>query len=473
MTIPFPKGYLVFIRRKKPQHVLHTIMKSHFGLELAIICLLISANGVFAMAEMAIVSARKSRLRRRARDGDKRAQIALDLAASPNRFLSTVQFGITLIGILAGAFGGATIARTVSSWVAMAPSLAPHADQIGFGIVVVFITLGSLIFGEILPKRLALAQGERIASALAPMMHRLSVIASPFVGFVGWVIEIALKLLGVKPNADSSVNEEDIRVMVEQGSHAGIFHKAEIELVAGVMRLDETRIHDIMIPIAQVSCLKTTDQAETINQKIKQAGRSYFPLRNAADGQIMGLISLRELWLNFGGKCPSEISLESIASTPLIVPESTHVVKLLEAFKRSVWHAALVADEYGEITGMVSLMDVMEAIAGDFANHDEARLASPHQLSDGEWLVDGLADIDEVARAIEPENPLSVPSGKFHTIGGMLIAVLGRIPNEGDRIPWDDFWLEVVEMDRNRVDKLRIIRSSMCSPSDGQDKDSP
>jgi putative hemolysin len=447
-------------------------MKSHFGLELAIICLLISANGVFAMAEMAIVSARKSRLRRRARDGDKRAQIALDLAASPNRFLSTVQFGITLIGILAGAFGGATIARTVSGWVALAPSLAPHADQIGFGIVVVFITLASLIFGEILPKRLALAQGERIASALAPMMHRLSIIASPFVGFVGWVIEIVLKIMGVKPNADSSVNEEDIRVMVEQGSHAGIFHKAEIELVAGVMRLDETRIVDIMIPVAQMTCLETTDKTEEINKKIKKADRSYFPLRNAADGQILGLISLRELWLNFGGTCSSDIALESIASTPLIVPESTHVVKLLDAFKRSVWHAALVADEYGEITGMVSIMDVMEAIAGDFANHDEAHLASPRQLGDGAWLVDGLADIGEVARSIDPENPLSEPTGKFHTMGGMVIAALGRIPNEGDRIPWDHFWVEVVDMDRNRVDKLRITKGSMSSPSNEQETDS-
>ncbi len=446
-------------------------MKSHFGLELAIICLLISANGVFAMAEMAIVSARKSRLRRRARDGDKRAQTALDLAASPNRFLSTVQFGITLIGILAGAFGGATIARTVSGWVALAPRLAPHADQIGFGIVVVFITLASLIFGEILPKRLALAQGERIASALAPMMHRLSIIASPFVGFVGWIIEMVLKVLGVRPNQDSSVSEEDIRVMVEQGSHAGIFHKAEIELVAGVMRLDETRIVDIMIPVAQMTCLETTDQTEIINQKIKKADRSYFPLRNASDGQILGLISLRELWLNFGGKCPSEISLESIANKPLIVPESTHVVKLLDAFKRSVWHAALVADEYGEITGMVSIMDVMEAIAGDFGNHEENRLASPKQLNDGTWLVDGLADISEVARCIEPDQSLSLPSGKFHTMGGMVIAALGRIPNEGDRIPWDHFWVEVVDMDRNRVDKLRITKGSMSFPLEDQEKD--
>ncbi|MBT5925952.1 MAG: HlyC/CorC family transporter [Verrucomicrobia bacterium] len=448
-------------------------MKSHFGLELAIICLLISANGVFAMAEMAIISARKSRLRRWARDGDKRAQIALDLAASPNRFLSTVQFGITLIGILAGAFGGATIARTVSGWVAMAPALTEHADQIGFGMVVVFITLASLIFGEILPKRLALARGERIASTLAPSMHRLSMIASPFVGFVGWVIELALKILGVRPNADSSVNNEDIRVMVEQGSHAGIFHKAEIELVAGVMRLDETRIVDIMIPVAQMACLDTTDQAEDINVKIEKADRSYFPLRNAADGQILGLISLRELWLNFGGKCPSEISLESIAHTPLIVPESTHVVKLLDAFKRSVWHAALVADEYGEITGMVSIMDVMVAIAGDFANHEGAQLTAPRQLKDGAWLVDGLADMADVARSLDPDNPLSLPTGKYHTMGGMVIAALGRIPNEGDRIPWDNFWVEVVDMDRNRVDKLRISKGSMTSPVPQQETDSP
>ena len=448
-------------------------MKSHFGLELAIICLLISANGVFAMAEMAIISARKSRLRRWAKDGDKRAQTALDLAASPNRFLSTVQFGITLIGILAGAFGGATIARTVSGLVTLAPTLAPHADQIGFGIVVACITLASLIFGEILPKRLALARGERIATTLAPMMNRLSVIASPFVGFVGWVIELALKILGVRSHTDSSVSEEDIRIMVEQGSHAGIFHKAEIELVAGVMRLDETRIVDIMVPVAQMVCLETTDQGEVLNAKISKADRSYFPLRNAGDGRILGLISLRDLWVNFGGKDPSDISLQSIANTPLIVPESTHVVKLLDAFKRSVWHAALVADEYGEVTGMVSIMDVMEAIAGDFGNHTGTRLETPKQLQDGTWLVDGLMDIEDVSRFIEPDNPLSLPPGKYHTMGGMVIAVLGRIPKEGDRIPWDDFWVEVVDMDRNRVYKLRISAGSMTSPPHQAENNSP
>ena len=453
---------------KKLQHGLEDIMNGKFGLELAIICVLILANGLFAMAEMAIVSARKSRLRRWARDGIKGAQTALDLAASPNRFLSTVQFGITLIGILAGAFGGATIATTVSGWVEQSPKLAPYADKIGFGIVVVFITLASLIFGEILPKRLALAQGERIASTLAPMMHGLSILASPFVSFVGWVIEMTLKILGVRTHQDSSVSEEDIRVMVEQGSHAGTFHKAEIELVASVMRLDETRIIDIMLPFAQMVCLDTSDRGQVLNDKIAKSGRSYFPLRDASNGQILGLISLRDLWARYSGAASEEIDLKTLASTPLIVPESTHVVKLLEAFKRSVWHAALVADEYGEITGMVSVLDVMEAIAGDFSHFQEETFKRPRQLPDGAWLADGLTDVEDVVRAISPDRTLPIPPGKYHTLAGMVVSVLGRIPDEGDRIPWEDFWIEVVDMDRNRVDKLRIVKGSVAPSESGE-----
>ncbi len=462
------EGYLISLMTKRLQHGLEDIMNGKFGLELAIICVLILANGLFAMAEMAIVSARKSRLRRWARDGVKGAQTALDLAASPNRFLSTVQFGITLIGILAGAFGGATIATTVSSWVEQSPKLAPHADKIGFGIVVVFITLASLIFGEILPKRLALAQGERIASTLAPMMHGLSIVASPFVSFVGWVIEMTLKILGVRTHQDSSVSEEDIRVMVEQGSHAGTFHKAEIELVASVMRLDETRIIDIMLPFAQMVCLDTSDRGQVLNEKIAKAGRSYFPLRDASNGQILGLISLRDLWTRYSGAATEEIDLKALVSTPLLVPESTHVVKLLEAFKRSVWHAALVADEYGEITGMVSVLDVMEAIAGDFSHLQDETFKRPRQLPDGAWLADGLTDVEDVVRAISPDRPLPIPPGKYHTLGGMVVTVLGRIPEEGDRIPWEDYWIEVVDMDRNRVDKLRIVKGSVASSESGE-----
>jgi len=334
--------------------------------------------------------------------------------------------------------------------------------------VVVFITLASLIFGEILPKRLALAQGERIASTLAPMMHGLSIVASPFVSFVGWVIEMTLKILGVRTHQDSSVSEEDIRVMVEQGSHAGTFHKAEIELVASVMRLDETRIIDIMLPFAQMVCLDTSDRGQVLNEKIAKAGRSYFPLRDASNGQILGLISLRDLWARYSGAATEEIDLKTLVSTPLIVPESTHVVKLLEAFKRSVWHAALVADEYGEITGMVSVLDVMEAIAGDFSHLQDETFKRPRQLPDGAWLADGLTDVEDVVRAISPDRPLPIPPGKYHTLGGMVVTVLGRIPEEGDRIPWEDYWIEVVDMDRNRVDKLRIVKGSVASSESGE-----
>ena len=433
-------------------------MRSTLVLELIILALLILANGLFAMAEMAIVSARKSRLRHWARQGQRGAQLALELAASPNRFLSTIQFGITLIGILAGAFGGATLARNLSSLLRELPWFAEQADKIGFGVVVVGITFASLVFGELVPKRLALARGERIASWLAPPMHHLSRLASPFVGVIGWVTDKIMGSLGLGRQDDNPVSEDDVRLMVEQGIHSGVFHHAEIELVSRVMGLDKTPVRDIMSPIMGLPSLSTSDSLQDIEARIRDSPRLFFPLKDGLSKQILGLISLRDLWLHRSNL--EADSLKLLVKAPLIVPEHVHAVKLIEALKRTQWHAALVVDEYGEITGLVSMMDIMERIAGGFAAQDYLTDTQPSKRLDGDWILDGMLGVDEASELLAPGQKLALPPGRYHTLSGLVTVVLGRLPKQGDWLPWGPFWLEVLEMDQHCVKELRITRTA-------------
>ncbi len=441
-------------------------MSGTLGLELLILVILIAANGIFAMAEMAIVSARKSRLRQWARQGDRGARIALDLAASPNRFLSTIQFGITLIGILAGAFGGATLARNLSEVFRRLPGLVDHADRLGFGLVVVFITLASLVFGELVPKRLALTHGERLASWLAPAMHLLSRWASPFVYVVGWMTEQMLRVLGVKRQSEAQVSEDDIRLMVEQGSHAGVFHHAEIELVSRVMRLDATRVRDIMSPVMAVPNLMSDDSPEVVASKIQGSHRMFFPLRDEATEKVLGLVSLRDLWER--SHCVEPPSLLTLARSTLVVPEHSHAVKLLEALKKSQWHAALVVDEYGETTGVVSMMDLMECIAGRFLSKSPVD-ASPqtYQDSNGDWVMDGMLTIEETLEALSPASVPAPPPGRYHTLGGLVAVLLGRLPKEGDWVPWGGLRMEVLQMEQYRVSQVRITEAPQKEEASG------
>ncbi len=433
-------------------------------MEVILILVLILANGFFAMAEMAVISSDKLKLKHWAQKGSAGARSAIDLAESPNRFLSTVQFGITLIGILAGAFGGATVADRLAAWLQQIPNLEPYARQIALGIVVAGITLTSLIFGEILPKRLALAYPERIAARVAPSMQRLSTLVAPFVILIGWVTEAFLKLLRVPQHGTLSMNDEEIRVLVEQGSHAGIFHQAEIELVSRVMRLDERKVEDLMTPHSSIAWIDLDDDLDQIRLHLTQGRHSYYPVYRTHRDNLVGIVAIKDLFAVLLTTPTAPISIQAHLHAALLVPKKMSATKLLETFRSTGKHIAVVVDEYGGIVGLTSFLDVMGAIVGSSAKEDREQEERVQLLPDGSWLVDGMADMDDFAVRLDPILATSLRSDQYHTLGGLIAARLGRLPHDGDRIRISHYEIEVTQMDGHRVDKVHIRNQP---PSEG------
>ncbi len=339
--------------------------------EIIIVLLLIAANGLFAMAEFAIVSARKSRLHKLAEEGDPRARAALELSEDPNRFLSTVQVGITLIGILAGAFGGATIARVLAGALQSIHILAAYGEVIAIGVVVVVLTFLTVVLGELVPKRLALNNPVRIALALARPMRRLSLIAQPAIHLLGGATDIVLRLFGFRPKSKSKVSEEEVRTLLEQGHHAGVFFKTERELVERVLVLDTKCVGDIMTQRAQIQWLDAAD-ADALNwQKTINGGHSYFPVYEIDHDHVLGIASVKALWASLA--LGEAIDLRKKLTEPLFVPTSMTALNLLETFKKSHKHLALVRDELGCLQGLVTLVDVLEELVGDIPSYDDLK----------------------------------------------------------------------------------------------------
>jgi putative hemolysin len=425
------------------------------GFEVIIVLLLILANGVFAMAEMAVVSSRKTRLNQLAQSGNKRARLVLDLIESPNHFLSTVQFGITMIGILAGAFGGATIAAKVAVSLSKISIIAPYSDQLALGIVVAIITFTSLILGEIVPKRLALHAPEKTSMTIAGPISKLGKLVSPFVRIVSWTTDSLLDLMGVRRSAEPTITREEVQVMVEQGSHAGVFHHAEIGMVEGVMRLDEERVGDLMTPRPKIVWLDANDTKDTNWRKIVTSNHSYFPLYEENRDHVIGMISVKAMWANSAAGV--ETDLRDLAVPPLIVPETMIAVKLLEAFKQTRKHIALVTDEFGSATGLVTLIDVLEAIVGDIPSEEEKHREPYIKREDGSYLIDAMMEVDDFKDLLQYKELPNEAVDDYHSVGGFALSMFGRIPTEGDSFLYDGFQFEIVDMDRHRVDKILAI----------------
>ena len=326
---------------------------SQVTLEIGIIFLLLIANGAFAMAEIAVVSSKKARLRRLADQGNARARIALELAEAPNRFLSTVQIGITLVGIFAGAFGGATIATELAKWIGQASSLAPYADKIGFGIVVLVITYFSLVMGELVPKRVGLSNPEGIAMLVARPMNWLSEFAGPVVSFLSVSTEALLRVLGFKPEKEVTVSEEEVRVMMQEGVRAGAFNKVESHIVDSALELDRLPVREIMTPRPKVIWLNQDDPHDQIWHKIVVSNHSHFPVYEGNRDHTVGVVSVKAIYANLAAG--AGVKLKDLMLPPLIVPESQTVLQLVETFKQSGKHIALVTDEFGSIIGLVTL----------------------------------------------------------------------------------------------------------------------
>ncbi|HVG38593.1 MAG TPA: hemolysin family protein [Pyrinomonadaceae bacterium] len=424
--------------------------------EITFLLLLLVANGVFAMAEIAVVSARKARLQQRAEAGDAKAQAALDLAAAPEHFLSTIQIGITLIGIFAGAFGGATIAEQLGAQFNRVPLLAPHGDAFALGLVVLTITYLSLVIGELVPKRLALNNPEGIAAAVARPLRALSRFASPAVRLLSVSGDVALRLLRVRPSADPPVTVEEIKVLLGQGAEAGIFAETEQDLVESVFRLADRRVKSLMTPRLEIVWLDVAEPPAEIRRRLTESPYSRFPVGQKNLDNLLGIVQAKDLLAQtLSG---AAFDLKACLRRPLFVPESRTALHVLELFKTSHTHLALVIDEYGAVEGLVTMNDVLEAIVGEMAAaHD----ADPRAVrrDDGSWLLDGTLPIAEL-KDIFPLGELPAEDGaRYSTLAGFIMSYLGRVPSTADHFEWDGLRFEIVDMDRRRIDKVLVARS--------------
>jgi putative hemolysin len=384
-----------------------------------------------------------------------KARVALELAESPNRFLSTVQIGITLVGVFTGAFGGATLATKLAVPIAQVAFLADYADKIAFGIVVVVLTYFSLVMGELVPKRFGLSNPEHIAMMVARPMNWLSKFAGPVVSFLSVSTEALLRLLGFKPEKEVAVSEEEVRVMMQEGVRAGAFNKVESQIVHSALELDQLPVREIMTPRPKVIWLNQDDPHDQIWHKIVVSNHSHFPVYEGNRDHTVGVVSVKAIYANLAAGVG--VKLKDLMIPPLIVPESQTVLQLVETFKQSGTHIALVTDEFGSIVGLVTLNDVMEAVVGEFPTQGERAKPEARKRDDGSWLIDAMIDLEAVEKALPGFKFRGNAYNEYQTLAGYVVKTLGRVPKEGETFEEQGYVFEVLDMDRHRVDKVLVL----------------
>lgn len=425
-------------------------------IQVVIIFALLLANGVLALAEIAIVSARRARLKQFADEGSAGARAALDLANEPSQFLSTVQIGITLVGILAGAFGGATLSASLAALLAQISILAPYAEQLAFIVIVVIITYFSLVIGELVPKRLALTNPERFAIWIAAPMRVLSQITAPLVRFLSFSTEKVLRVLNVPLTNEQTVTEEEVKHMIDEGTVRGVFEASERDIVSRVFRLGDLDVNALMTPRREITALDIYDTEETLRRKLMQFNHSRLPVIDGRIDNLLGIVKTKDLLAQYlDGKA---IDLRAVMQPALFVPEGMGALDLLEKFKAERTHIALVTDEYGSIQGIITINDLAEAIVGDVPLTDEAHLEEMVQRGDGSWLVDGRVPIHEFKEKFAIKMLPAEEDGYYQTVGGFVMAMLGHIPRASETFQWNDWRVEVMDMDGRRVDKVLLTR---------------
>jgi putative hemolysin len=427
-------------------------------LELAVIVGLVLLNGFFALAEMALVSSRRLRLQQMAERGSRGAALALALADNPGRFLSAVQVGITLIGILSGAFAGATLGARLGPALNEVPGIAPYGHQIAVAAVVIGITVLSIMFGELAPKRVALANPELIAARVARPMHILVALARPLV----WLLERStgamLRLLGIPERRVPSVTEEEVRLAIAEGTEAGVIDQVEKEMIHGVLALADRSVASIMTPRPDVYWIDLDDEAEVIAREIADCPYSRVVVARGDLSQLLGVVQKKDLVEDF--VVGRGLQLERHLRDPLYVPETIPVLRMLEMFRKVPLHVAFVVDEYGDFLGITTLTDVLSAIAGVLPEEHEPQAEEIVCRADGSWLVDGRAAISALIEKLG----LPEVDGEFHTAAGLALERLARIPVEGDTFDVDGWQVEVIDMDGKRIDKL-LFKPAAAQPS--------
>ncbi len=423
-------------------------------LELAILLLLVLVNGVFAMSELAIVSAKKPRLKARAERGDKGAKAALKLVDDPSRMLSTVQIGITLIGIVAGAYGATALADDLAPVIKdNLPALSEWADDIAFGIVIVLATYLSLVLGELVPKRIAMTAPEVIAGIVAPGMAMLATASGPLVWLLKASTDGLLRLLGMHHTKQSDVTEEEIHSLLEEGHAAGLIEPEERHMITGVMRLGDRTVRAVMTPRPDIVWLDPQRSIEDNLTRIRESGHSRFPVAEGGVDNVVGVVQTKDLLTLFG----EGIDLRGAMHRPIIVPENLSVLRLLDSMRGNPVRMVFVADEYGSVQGLVTAADLLEAIAGNGALSADEALAAPVQRADGSWLVDGMMPIDEFERLMRAPGLAEI--GQFETVAGLVIHLMQKIPSIGEKVEHWPLSFEVIDLDGRRIDKVIVRRS--------------
>ncbi len=417
--------------------------------ELLILFLLILLNGFFSMAEIALVSSRKARLEGQAGKGDLKAKKALNLAQHPDRFLSTVQIGITTIGILTGIYSGEKIIDDVASFLVTIPALSAYSNGIATAIVVIIITFFSLVFGELLPKRLGLANPESIAKTVASPMMFMSRLAHPFVWLLTKTTSFILRVFRISSD-ESLVTEEEIKAIISEGTEHGAIEETEQEIIERVMHLGDRNLTSLMTHRSDVIWFELNDNEKSIREKILSEPHSVYPVCDKTIDHIKGIVSIKDMYTN-----PDDVSFREIMKTPLFVPENITPYQLLEKFKETKMHTSFVVDEYGTLLGLVTLNDILEAIVGDIPQQDEQDYEVV-QREDGSFLVDAQIPFYEFLSRFEKAEWMNEGEHEFDTLAGFILHSLEHIPVTGEHFEWKGFTFEIVDMDGHRIDKILV-----------------
>ncbi|MGB8839579.1 MAG: hemolysin family protein [Aliidongia sp.] len=434
------------------------------SLQIPILLLLIVLNGIFAMAELALVGARRTRLQAEAANGNKGAEAALKLLHDAGRFLSTISIGITTISVLVSTVGGDSFVEPLAAQLATIPRLTPYARPLAIGTIVVTISFLSIVFGELVPKRIALASPERLAMAMSRFMTWFAMIAMPAERVLSGTSTLVLKILPFTNPGKVPVDDTEINMLMREGAASGEFEPAESAIVQMALRLGDRRVDAIMTPRTQVELLDLDDGWAVNKERIHSSHLSRFPVVEGGPDKIVGILQVKDLLaLALAGET---LDIRQAIHLPLYVPNTVPALRLLETFKKSGEKLAIVVDEYGDFEGIVTLHDILQALVGDIANPGEPEDQSIVRREDGSWLIDGLTPIDEVKDEIGLRHLPDEESGDFHTLGGFLMAQMKRVPMIGDHILVDRWRFEVIDMDGHRVDKVLVLPPGQVGEGD-------
>jgi putative hemolysin len=418
-------------------------------MEILILAGLILLNGLFSMAEIALVSARKSRLEVQANKGDKKAEEALRLANKPETFLSTVQMGITVIGILTGIYSGEKITDDFAAYLAKWPLIEPYSYGLATTIVVIIVTYFTIIFGELVPKRLGLSRPEAIAKAVATPMRVISLITHPFIWLLSKSSNIIVKVFGLKPN-DNQLTEEEIKAIISEGTEQGTIEETEQEIIERVFHLSDRNITSLMTHRSDIIWFNLDDTEETIKEKIMSEPHSIYPICDNTIDNIKGVVAIKDLYVT-----PDNVQFKNLMRPALFVPENNTAFQVMEKFKESKLHSCFIVDEYGTILGMITLNDILEAIIGDMPQPDMLDYEVTER-DDGSYLVDAQIPFYDFLTHFEKAEWMNEGEQEFDTLAGFILHRLERIPHTGDKLDWKGFNIEIMDMDGHRIDKVLV-----------------